>query len=202
MEKGTLRDVRHIFSYSSIIYWLCQDRITPPPPKLIQGLWENPWHGVCWEIGKVQICLSVILNNWTSPNLPLLFLLFFFFSLRSSLMLSLQALQFKEDRAAALIGCLKQHFLAEVCFYWGFFFFGWMSKDVEKLHTSTSMLNNVSVCVRKIVQINFYVCCASFQCVSDRARTRLIEQVNWLAYSLWIVNSSSHFPLFLLASLL
>jgi len=76
MKKDTLRNVIHIFSYSSIIYWLCQDRITPPPPKLIQGLWENPWHRVCWEIGKVQICLSVILNHWTSPNLPLLFFLF------------------------------------------------------------------------------------------------------------------------------
>lgn len=121
MEKETLSNVIHIFSYSSIIYWLCQDRITPQPPKLIQGFWEDPWHRVCWKIGKVQVCLSVILNYWTSPNLPPPFLLlFFFYSAFTQLevtivMLSLQALQFNEDRAAVLIGCLK----------WLLFFFSW-----------------------------------------------------------------------------
>lgn len=129
MEKDTLSDVIHIFSYGSIIYWLCQDRITPPPPKLIQGFWEDPWHRVCWETGKVQVCLSVILNYWTSPNLPPPFLLLCFYSAFTqlevtSVVLSLQALQLNEDRAAVLIGCLKWHF----SFSWNvfllrFFFF-------------------------------------------------------------------------------
>lgn len=86
-----------------------------------------------------------LLGNWKSSNLslsdsellnqPKFASSFLFFQLEVfSLMLSLQALQFNEDRAAAIIGCLKQHFLAEVCFYWGFFS-GWMSKDVENYYT-------------------------------------------------------------------
>lgn len=155
-----------IFSYSSIIYWLCQDRITHPPPKLIQGFWEDPWHRVCWEIGKVQIRLSVILNYWTSPNMPPSFLLLFFYSAFTqlevtSVVLSLQALQFNEDRAAVLIGCLKWHFffLAEMCFCWVFFFF--FLKDSRcwgLLHTSTSLLIHISICVRKIVKFLSVLC--------------------------------------------
>lgn len=57
-EKNTLSNVIHIFSYSSIIYWLCQESITPPPPKLIQGFWENPLHRVCQKIEFKSAFLS------------------------------------------------------------------------------------------------------------------------------------------------
>ncbi len=97
-EKDTLSNVIHIFSYSSIIYWFSQDRITPPPPKLIQGFWEDPWHRVCQEIEKV--CLSVILNYWTSPNFSPLLLLLLLYSAFTQLqvtVLSQQTLQFNEE---------------------------------------------------------------------------------------------------------
>lgn len=114
-QKDTLCNVIHIFSYSSIIYWLCQDRITPPPPKLIQGFWEDPWHRVYWEIEKVQVCLS----QWFWIIEPAQICLFFFFFLQLSPSFRSQCCHNRygsstRTETALLTGCLKS--VSKMCF--------------------------------------------------------------------------------------
>lgn len=173
-----------------------------PSIKLIQGLWENPWHRVCWEIGKVQICLSVlILNYWTSPKFSLLFLLFFFFfhpawGHKFNAVTTSIAVQWGQSCCANWMS--ETTFLSWSVFLlrFFFFFFGWMT--AKMLRTITHFNINVD----SHLSLRHKDCPDTFLCVLSVLLFNVYEQVNWLAYSHWIVNSSSNFSLFLLASLL
>ncbi len=172
-EKDTLSNVIHIFSYSSIIYWLCQESITPP--QLIQGFWERPLAQSLpgnWKSSSLPF--SVSLNYWTSPNVPPLFLLLLYsaFTQLQVSVLSQQILQFNEESPLEECLSVQDAFGSRTVKMWG----GHVSVDVDSQ----------------------FVCCAFFivhHCLSE-------SECDWASKHLIniVTRSSGHFHLFLLAS--